>query len=58
MENYQEARVKLTNTQLNKLKFAAKNKTGAALRVTKKNFMATWIISNNKTKKWIEKCIC
>ena len=51
MENYQEARVKLTNTQLNKLKFAAKNKTEAALRVTKKNFMATWIISNNKTKK-------
>ena len=51
MENYQEARVKLTTTQLNKLKFAAKNKTGAALRVTKKNVMVTWIISNNKTKK-------
>ena len=28
MANYQEARVKLTNTQLNKLKSAAKNKTG------------------------------
>ena len=26
--NYQEARVKLTNTQLNKLKSAAKNKIG------------------------------
>ena len=51
MENYQKSRVKLTNTQLNKLKFVAKNKTGAALRVTKKNFMATWIIFNNKTKK-------
>ena len=38
MENYQEARVKLTNTQLNKLKFSAKNKTGAKLRIYKKNF--------------------
>ena len=28
MANYKEARVKLTNTQLNKLKSAAKNKTG------------------------------
>ena len=28
MPNYQEVRVKLTNTQLNKLKSAAKNKTG------------------------------
>ena len=38
MANYQEARVKLTNTQLNKLKFAAKNKTGTILRVNQKNF--------------------
>ena len=38
MENYQEARVKLTNTQLNKLKSAAKNKTGKILRLNKKNF--------------------
>ena len=37
MENYQEARVKLTNTKLNKLKSAAKNKTGTTLRLTKKN---------------------
>ena len=28
MVKYQEGRVKLTNTQLNKLKLAAKNKTG------------------------------
>ena len=35
--NYQEARVKLSNTQLNKLKSAAKNKT------------ATSTISSNKT---------
>ena len=38
MENYQEAIVKLTNTQLNKLKSAAKNKTGAILKLTKKIF--------------------
>ena len=38
MANYQEARVKLTNTQLNKLKSAAKNKTGTILRINRKNF--------------------
>ena len=38
MVNYQEPRVKLTNTQLHKSKSAAKNKTGIILRITKKNF--------------------
>ena len=38
MANYQEARVKLTNTQLNKLKSAAKNKARTILRLNKKNF--------------------
>ena len=38
MANYQEARVKLTNTPLNKLKSAAKNKTGTILRLNKTNF--------------------
>ena len=38
MANYQEARVKLTNSQLNKLKSAAKNKTGTIVRINKKNF--------------------
>ena len=38
MTNCQEARVKLTNTQWNKLKFAAKNKTGTILKLNKKNF--------------------
>ena len=38
MENYQEARVKLTNTQLNKLKPTAKNKKGTTLRLNKTNF--------------------
>ena len=38
MANYQEVRIKLTNTQLNKLKSAAKNKTGTILKLIKKNF--------------------
>ena len=38
MVNYQEARVKLTNTQLKKLKSAVTNKTGPILRINKKNF--------------------
>ena len=38
MVNYQEARVKLTIKQLNKLKSVAKNKTGIILKLNKKNF--------------------
>ena len=38
MTNYQEARVKLTNTKLNKLKLVRKNKTRTILRFNKKNF--------------------
>ena len=38
MANQQEARVELTNTQLNKLKPAAKNNTGTILRLNKENF--------------------
>ena len=38
MANYQEARVNITNAQLNKLKSAGKNKAGTVLRVDKKNF--------------------
>ena len=38
MPNYQEARVKLTNTQLNKLKSVAKSKTGTILIVNNKHF--------------------
>ena len=36
--NYEKERVKLTNSQLNKLTHAAKNKTGITLRITTKNF--------------------
>ena len=35
--NYEEARVKLTNNQLEKLESAAKNKAEAILRITEKN---------------------
>ena len=38
MANYQEARVKLTNTQLKKLKSTTRSKTGTILRLNKKNF--------------------
>ena len=38
MTNYQEMKVKLTNTRLNKLKFAAKSKTETIFRLNKKNF--------------------
>ena len=37
MTNYQEARFKLKNTQLNKWKSAAKNKTRTILRINQKN---------------------
>ena len=37
MPNYQEARVKLTNAKLSKLKYAGKNKTGTILRINKLN---------------------
>ena len=38
MVNHEEAKVNLTNMQLNELKSVAKNKTGTTLRITKKNF--------------------
>ena len=38
MGNYEEVRGKLTNTQLDKWKFVAKNKTRTILRIYMKNF--------------------
>ena len=38
MTNYQEARIKLRNALLNKLKSAAAKKTEAMLRINNKNF--------------------
>ena len=52
MANYEEARIKLTNTQLKKLKSVAKNKTGRALRIMKKNFQDE---TKNQNKKCLKK---
>ena len=38
MGNYQKASIKLTNTQINNFKSAARNMTGTILRINKKNF--------------------
>ena len=38
MANYEEARGKLINSQLNKIKSAAKNKNGTTLRIMRKTF--------------------
>ena len=38
MASYEEVRVKLTNTQLHKLKSTTKNKTETTLWIKKKNF--------------------
>ena len=52
MVNYQEVRVNLTNTQRNKLKFAAENNTRTIIRMTNRNFKMKnchMSISNNTT---------
>ena len=38
MANYQGVKLKLINTQLNKMKLGAKNKTEIILRIPKKSF--------------------
>ena len=56
MINYQEARVKLTNTQLNKIRSAGKNKTGAILTINNKNFedeeLPPGLFLTKKTNNW------
>ena len=47
MTNYQEARVKLANTQLNKLKSATESKTGTILILNKKNVEDENAFANN-----------
>ena len=60
MVNYEEITVKLTNTQLNKFRFAVKNKTETILRITKKNFQdeelphELFLTTREKTK---QKCL-
>ena len=49
------SKVKLSDTQLKKLKTSFKNKTGTTLGISLKSFwwkwFATWSIVDNKTKK-------
>ena len=49
------SKVKLSDTQLKKLKTSVKNKTGTTLGISLKifwwNWFATWSIFDNKTKK-------
>ena len=56
MINCQEARVKLTNTQLNKIKSAGKNKTGTILTINNKNFedeeLPHGLFLTKKTNNW------
>ena len=56
MINYQEARVKLTNTQLNKIRSAGKNKTVAILTINNKNFededLPHGLFLTKKTNNW------
>ena len=56
MTNYQEARFKLTDKQLNKLKSLAKNKTGTMLRLNKKiiedeELSHEWFLTTRQTTK-------
>ena len=62
MGKYQETKVKLTNTKLNKLKYAEKNKTRTILRLNKKNFQDEELphelfLTTRQTTK-TKKCIC
>ena len=56
MANYQEVWVKLKDTQLNKLKSEARNKTGTISRINKKNFEEEelpheWSLTTKQTTK-------
>ena len=46
MTNYEEARLKLTNRQLKKLKSESKIKTGKILRINKKTFQDEELLPN------------
>ena len=56
MANWEEARVKLKNSQLNKLKSTLKNKRVTTLRITKKSFQdkklshESFLTTRQKTK--------
>ena len=61
MVEYSKANVKLTDTQLEKLKTAVKNNAGTTLRMSLKmsdgNDLPPWIVTDNKTKNEAKKYI-
>ena len=59
MVEYSKVNVKLSDTQLKKLKTAVKDKTGTTLRMSLKIFNGNDlpIIVNNETKNKTKKCI-
>ena len=59
MPNYEEARVKLINTQLKQLKSTVKYKTGATFRITTKNFCGiSWCFVGQISRFINEKVFC
>ena len=60
MTKYNKVNVKLSNTQLKKLKDAVKDNTGMTLRINLNMFdgndFTTWIIIDEKTKNRAKKC--
>ena len=49
MVEYNKINVKLSDSQLNKLKSDVENKAGLTLRISRKS-CTSWITTNNKTK--------
>ena len=60
MVEYNKVNVKLSDSQLNKLKTTVKNQTGITLRTNIKIFNENnlpWIPIDNNTKNQVKKCI-
>ena len=60
MVEYTKVNVKLSDSQIKKLKDAVKDNTGTTLKISLKMFngnKTTWIITRNKTKKKNKKCL-
>ena len=57
MVEYSKVNVKLSDSQIKKLKDAVKDNTGTTLRIDlKMKRFTTWIITHNKTKSKTKKC--
>ena len=57
MTEYSKVNVKLSDSQLDKLKSPAKDQTGVTLRINNKMQAASGTAINNKVKNEIKKCI-